>query len=272
MNRKKQRFRMRALLLVMILMVSMFGTTITAYASTATSSTTATTTYGNVGDAANAQWDVVKSYFTTSQAGNNTQTIDIGGTTYYYDPDKAQDIINSANSAASSQASQAANDQTVADFQDYTNSLGLSADVKTAGGIMSGFMGPLRTLLGIIVVLISVGMTVFSAFDLCYIAFPVFRNKCEDQKQNGGPMASRSKGANGENKLRFVSDDAQYAVVAADTVQSGKNPFIIYFGKRMISYLVLAILLFILLTGRITIFTDIAIKLVNGIIQIVSGV
>lgn len=253
--------------LIAVALFTVFGPTLNVYASAVTA-----TTYGNVGDAANAQWDVVKSYFTTSQAGNNTQTIDIGGTTYYYDPDKAQDIINSANSAASSQASQAANDQTVADFQDYTNSLGLSADVKTAGSIMSGFMGPLRTLLGIIVVLISVGMTVFSAFDLCYIAFPVFRNKCEDQKQNGGPMASRSKGANGENKLRFVSDDAQYAVVAADTVQSGKNPFIIYFGKRMISYLVLAILLFILLTGRITIFTDIAIKLVNGIIQIVSGV
>ena len=60
-------------------------------------------------------------------------------------------------------------------------------------------------------------------------------------------------------------------MVAADTVQSGKNPFVIYFGKRLISYLVLAVLIFILLTGKITVFTTIAVNLVSGLIDIISG-
>lgn len=159
------------------------------------------------------------------------------------------------------------------DVKDLTGGLGLEANTTEAAGALSGFMPFLSTLLGLMVILISVGMTIFSGFDLCYIAFPVFRNKCEESKQSGtGVMASNKKGANGETKLRFVSDDAQYAVTAADTVQSGKNPFVIYFGKRLLSYIILAILLFILLTGNITIFTDLALKAVSGILEIIQGI
>lgn len=194
-----------------------------------------------------------------------------GADKYYYiqldNESKAVDAINVVNN----KQQQAGNtNDTLTGMKDGLN---ISADTDTAITAMSGFVPVISTILGLLVILITVGMTIFSAFDLAFIAFPVFRNKCEDAKQTGhGIMAGRTNKQTGETKLRFVSDDAQYAVVAADTTQSGKNPFVIYFGKRLLSYIVLAILLFILLSGNITIFTDLALKLVQGILDLIQGI
>lgn len=157
--------------------------------------------------------------------------------------------------------------------KEATGDFNLKPDTETASTALEGFKPILSTFLGIVVVLITIGMTVFSAFDIAYIAFPVFRNKCEEAKQTGsGMMASKKQGKNGETKLRFISDEAQYAVEAADTIESGKNPFSIYFGKRVISYVLLSIILFILLTGNINLITNIAVRIVSGILELLQGI
>ena len=157
--------------------------------------------------------------------------------------------------------------------KEATDDFNLEPDTETASKALDGFKPILSTFLGVLVVLITIGMTIFSAFDIAYIAFPVFRNKCEDAKQTGsGIMASKKQGKNGETKLRFVSDEAQYAVEAADTIESGKNPFSIYFGKRVVSYVLLAIILFILLTGNINLITNIAVRIVSGILELLQGI
>ena len=164
------------------------------------------------------------------------------------------------------------NDQ-VDKVKEATGDFNLKPDTETASTALEGFKPILSTFLGIVVVLITIGMTIFSAFDIAYIAFPVFRNKCEEAKQTGsGMMASKKQGKNGETKLRFVSDEAQYAVEAADTIESGKNPFSIYFGKRVISYVLLSIILFILLTGNINLITNIAVRIVSGILELLQGI
>lgn len=208
---------------------------------------------------------------TDSSKGDQSAVVD--NTTFYWKSEDNSAIITAGNNVASTKQSKINDDRAIEDFSSVTAGFGLEADVATAGAALSGFTGALKVLMGAIVIMISIGMTVFSGFDLCYIAFPVFRNKCEDAKQSGsGMMVSNKKGANGESKLRFVSDDAQYAVVAADTTQSGKNPFVIYFSKHLLSYIVLAILLFIFLTGRVTVFTDIALRLVSGILNMLQGI
>lgn len=262
----KKKTRLKSLLLMCIMTVSIFATTLVAFAANSVEEAAQKYGYG-----APEQKSQVTSYLHPNSSDTyNTPVVCPDGNTYYYDAGQAQSIIDSATKIEGTNQKASEGQKAVEDYSSEIGDLGLKADVGTATGMLSGFMGVLRTLLGIIVVLISVGMTVFSAFDLCYIAFPVFRNTCEDHKQNGGMMAKQGK--NGESKLRFVSDDAQYAVVAADTTQSGKNPFVIYFGKRLLSYLVLAILLFILLTGKVTVFTDIAIRLVSGLINILQGI
>jgi hypothetical protein len=206
---------------------------------------------------------------TTNYPRNEYNHYQSNSGTYYYVKKGNESTLGGAIKDYNS-----ANAQSVGnDLKDITGGLKIDADTTTATNALSGFVPIISTILGLMVILISIGMTIFSVFDLCYIAFPVFRNKCEEAKQSGsGMMVSNKKGADGETKLRLVSDDAQYAVTAADTVQSGKNPFVIYFGKRLLSYIILAILLFILLTGNVTVFTDIALKVVSGILDLIQGI
>ena len=75
----------------------------------------------------------------------------------------------------------------------------------------------------------------------------------------------------GNLSLRWISDDAVAACKIA-TIESGKNKFAEYFKKRVWSYMILVILLFILLTGNITIFTNLALKAVNGVLKVIGAI
>lgn len=162
------------------------------------------------------------------------------------------------------------NGATVDDVSNITDGLKIGADTAGATALLSGFAPIISLVVGVIVVLVTMGMTLFTAFDIAYIAFPVFRNKCEEQKMMGGNNIMTKKGANGESSLRFVTDDAQYAV-SQGTIESGKSPWGIYFRKRIMSYILLAIILFILLTGNISLITNIALNVVSGIMNVLGG-
>lgn len=166
-------------------------------------------------------------------------------------------------------AKTAANGKVGEKVNDIQSGIGIEANTGAAATMLSGFKPILELVIGIIVVLISFGMTLFSSVDICYIAFPVFRNKMEDSKQSGNSVTTK-KSANGDVQLRFVSDDAQYAITQG-TIDSGKSPWVLYFKKRIMSYIFLGIILFILLTGNITLITNIAVGLVSGIIDILTS-
>lgn len=161
------------------------------------------------------------------------------------------------------------NAATVDDVSTITDGLNIGADTAGATALLSGFAPIISLVVGIIVVLVTMGMTLFTAFDIAYIAFPVFRNKCEEQKMNGTGYNVK-KDSNGNVSLRFVTDDAQYAV-SEGTIENGKSPWGIYFRKRIMSYVLLAIVLFILLTGNISLITNIALNIVSGIMNVLSG-
>ena len=161
------------------------------------------------------------------------------------------------------------NDKVSKDMTEMTNGLGVEADTQTAVGTLEGFIPIINILLGILTVGITLGLAVFTAFDVCYIVFPVFRNKCEDAKVSGqGPMVSKS--ANGGTKLRWVSDEAQYVVDQCNVSQGG-SPLMAYLKKRIMAYILVSIILFILLTGNITIITNIALKVVSYIMDILAS-
>ena len=161
------------------------------------------------------------------------------------------------------------NAATVDDVSTITDGLNIGADTAGATALLSGFAPIISLVVGVIVVLVTMGMTLFTAFDIAYIAFPVFRNKCEEQKMNGTGYNVK-KDSNGNVSLRFVTDDAQYAV-SEGTIENGKSPLGIYFRKRIMSYVLLAIVLFILLTGNISLITNIALNIVSGIMNVLSG-
>lgn len=231
--------------------------TISDYISNSEKISKSVSKYFEIADSVGDKYDASYVYYTRTE-GNSTKYYMIKVDSQSAAVDKINKVKDGENAAD--------------DINDITSGLEISADTDTAVTALSGFAPFISVVIGVLVVLISIGMTIFSAFDICYIAFPVFREKCEEAKQTGtGFMAGKQNKQTGETKLRFVTDDAQYAVVAADTVQSGKNPFMIYFGKRIISYIFLAILLFILLTGNITIITSLTLDIVSGILELIGN-
>lgn len=213
---------------------------------------------------------------TAGTAGNTVLRSDDTGIYYEVTPAQMSKLQKGASKPSGGGTGEGLGEkgsENVDKVKEATDDFNLEPDTETASKALDGFKPILSTFLGVLVVLITIGMTIFSAFDIAYIAFPVFRNKCEDAKQTGsGIMASKKQGKNGETKLRFVSDEAQYAVEAADTIESGKNPFSIYFGKRIVSYVLLSIILFILLTGNINLITNIAVRIVSGILELLQGI
>ena len=147
--------------------------------------------------------------------------------------------------------------------------MGLEANIEAAMDALSGFMPTINVILGGVVVMITLGLAVFTSFDVAYIVFPVFRNHCEETKATGqGPMAG-GKTPNGTTKLRFVSDEAQYAVEQCN-ISQGKSPLTAYLAKRVWAYIAVSIILFILLTGNINIITNIALKIVGYIMAVLA--
>lgn len=201
---------------------------------------------------------------TDANEGNSAgDTILVGNTTYYVrDGHTASELKNRVISAYKSS-------KTTQDTYDLTQDIGVTADTSAAMQALSGLIPYVNILLGIMVTLITLGLAIFTAFDVCYISFPVFRNKCEQQKMEGqGAMVKQT--ANGGTKLRWVSEEAQYAVDHA-SLEQGSHPLSNYLKNRILAYVFVAIILFILLTGNISIISNLALKAVAGIMDVLQG-
>ncbi len=137
----------------------------------------------------------------------------------------------------------------------------VTPDTGTAMNLLSGVMPMINTLLGLIVVVISIGMTVFSALDIIYLAFPAFRGKIDEQVEAGGKGTKQNK--DGSTSSKWVTDDARISV--RETLEAGLQPWGAYFKRRVLAYIFLAIILFILLTGNIFAITTLVTNALQGL-------
>ena len=145
----------------------------------------------------------------------------------------------------------------------------LSPNYGDAANILAPFVPYFNILLGLITTIVVLAMSILTALDLCYIAIPAMRNFMSDKAAEGNTAVAKKDG-NGGVKLRFISDEAQYAVEQAANNQ-GSSPWGMYFKSRILSYIFLAVAMVILLTGNITIITDLIVKLVSGIMSVLQG-
>lgn len=145
----------------------------------------------------------------------------------------------------------------------------LSPNYGDAATILASFIPYFNILLGLITTIVVLAMSILTALDLCYIAIPAMRNFMSDKAAEGNTVVAKKDG-NGGVKLRFISDEAQYAVEQAANNQ-GSSPWGMYFKSRILSYIFLAVAMVILLTGNITIITDLIVKLVSGIMSVLQG-
>lgn len=213
--------------------------------------------YGPDGEEGNSAWPSgLAKYFKANDPGTGEyEAVKVGNKRYYYNPDDTDAIKDSAYSEDGDDAIQGTIDEL---NQTYTEDYQIKADVGGAAELMSGFNSTLNTFLGVLVTLITVGMTVFTALDLSYIAFPALRGKVDEKKEEG-------------KFKHIVTEDARYAVVKADVENTGQNAFVIYGKKRILSFIVLSILVFILFTGNINVLTNIGVRLASGILKALNS-
>lgn len=179
-------------------------------------------------------------------------------------------VSNSGSGDTAVKADQAATAQNQLDKIQEMNKI--TPNYDRASEILSPFMPYVNALLGIVTTIVVTVMSLLTALDLCYIAIPALRNFMNDNE------SMQKTDSNGKKKLRFVSDEAQYAVDSTvgrsgDSSKSGGNggytsPWGAYFKTRIVSYIFLAVAITILLTGNITIITNLALKLVGGLMNV----
>lgn len=145
--------------------------------------------------------------------------------------------------------------------QGLLNQANVNPDTGAAMGLLSGIMPVLNVVLGLMVVVISIGMSVFSALDIIYLAFPAFRSMVDNSVERGGKGTRTTK--DGTVTSRWVTQDAILAAQDAENTQG--SPWGPYFKRRVLAYVFLAIILFILLTGNIFSITTLVTNALQGL-------
>ena len=147
--------------------------------------------------------------------------------------------------------------------------LGFQPDITGATEMMQGFMKPLSLVVGVITVIAMVAITAFTASDIMYMTIPLMREKSDAAAQSGNNMMGKQSNAGGGMRPRWVTDEAYVAVQEATT--SGKNMFGIYIKKRGAAMIFQALAIYILLTGNITLISNLLINIIGGIMAALSG-
>ena len=178
-----------------------------------------------------------------------------GDNTYYIKPSMAANI---ASRYQSQKISEATDDTAIAkqEVSDMLDNINVKPDMDTASQALSGFGGVISVAVGVIIAIITLLTVLITTCDICYITLPVFRETQDTAGKNGS----------GFNAIvnRLISNEARYCVKEC-SVDSGKNPLGMYLGKRVFAYILLALALFILLTGNIAVIINIVLTGVAGI-------
>lgn len=147
----------------------------------------------------------------------------------------------------------------------------VEADITGASVLLSGFQPLISTVTGVVLYVVVIGMGLFTVLDIAYITIPLFRGKADNQAQSGTGIMGKVDNRTGEGKLRWITDEAVYAVRVTNTMESGQNPVVIYLGKRIWAYVILGIAIYILATGNIGLIVGIALNAIGGIVDALRG-
>lgn len=139
------------------------------------------------------------------------------------------------------------------------------ADMFSALRIFQPFNGIVGTLLGICVLALVILLIGSTALDMAYINFPIARNFMYGKDKEGGDKGG------GAKKPWGVTADAWSVVNECEGGSGGsggdgkyKNANIAYFKRRIITYIVVAIMILYLLSGQIA-------SLIGWLMGLVSG-
>lgn len=213
----------------------------------------------------------IASHFSTKVTTTNTISIvvqsDKGGAScvyYYSDKDETaiKDIISSIDEA----------DNAAARVDDITHNLNVHADTTSGTQIVSPLVPVVNTFIGVVLLLIVMFMGAYTASDISFLAFPVVRQKLAGELEKGGNNALiKTDSKTGNAKYRWVTDDAVAAYEESVTDGTKGNPYLKYFVKHCWTYVCIGLLTYVLLTGKVEIFTSLGIKFGKGLINLIAS-
>lgn len=133
-----------------------------------------------------------------------------------------------------------------------------SADLYTALKWVSPLLPIVRVIFGIGAIAISLFLIGSTIVDLCFIGLPVMRES----------MTSNAEGKGG--KIPFVSSDAVSVIKetesSADSSGGYKNAYLVYFKRRVVTYIILSICLLYLVLGELSGLISWLLSLGDGIV------
>lgn len=148
--------------------------------------------------------------------------------------------------------------QAVDAINQIKQNMNIHADLNAAAGTLEPLVEVVNTIVGALATAILILVGLFTAIDVLYLEVPAFHNTM-DQKGMEKGTTNKSGGV----KHKLISEDASQAYEEAS--KDGKNPLIIYLKKRIVAYVAVAIVLYMLLSGNLSLIVEVVLKMLNGI-------
>lgn len=142
------------------------------------------------------------------------------------------------------------------------------ADIAGGADSLKSVMPLVNTITGIMVVIVLLGMAIFTAFDVAYLVFPVAKQQMDKAGSSGGTMASKTDAKTGEAKFRWVTDDAIQSYTEA--TESGKHPLTTYLKKRLLSYIAVAVVVFMLMSGNLAVIINFILQMLGSVFEMLG--
>ena len=199
------------------------------------------TSNGSIG----IEFNGVTKMFTNTTLDNTNGTMDPNFKTAYDSMNAHLTIMKSKNNNNRNAKGARDNLQTVVD------SMNTQADIASAAEGLSDVMPLVNQITGMIVMVVTIGMAIFTALDVAYLVFPVAKTAMDSAGSSGNRSVSKTDGKTGEAKFRWITDDAINAY--QQYTETGKNPLLCYLGKRIWSYIALAIVIYMLMSGNLSV-------------------
>lgn len=134
----------------------------------------------------------------------------------------------------------------------------VNPDLGSAQKTLDPLIEIVNTIIGILATAILILVGLFTAIDVLYLEVPAFHNSM-DQKGMEKGQTNKSGGV----KHKLISEDASQAYQEA--TESGKNVLIVYLKKRIVAYVAVAIVLYMLLSGNLSLIVEVVLKMLNGV-------
>lgn len=141
---------------------------------------------------------------------------------------------------------------------DIKSQMNVHADINSAAGALAPIIEMVNSIIGILATIILIGIGFFTAVDVLYLEVPALHTSMDDKAMSKGQT-----GKSGGVKPKIVSEDASQAYKEAQ--ETGKNVLLIYLKKRIVAYIAVAIVLYMLLSGNLSLIVEVVLKMLNGV-------